>query len=101
MEGFLGWKKAKVCGNGERDRRGRLEKIVSLQNGKGELIQLGEKTPFRSTIMTHQRLRVWHLLWGNGRQRPKESTKTRTKLMLEGIGDAYRLLVGLDATCKG
>ena len=51
--------------------------------------------------MTHQRLRVWHLLWGNGRQRPKESTKTRTKLMLEGIGDAYRLLVGLDATCKG
>merc|ERR1712224_1018467 len=39
--------------------------------------------------------------WGNGRKRPQESTKTRTKLMLEGIGDEYRLLAGSDATCKG
>lgn len=27
--------------------------------------------------------------------------KTRTKLMLEGIGNMYRWLVGLDAICKG
>ena len=45
--------------------------------------------------------RSWHSLWGNGRKRPKESTKTRTKLMLEGIGDEYRLLAGSDAVCKG
>lgn len=42
-----------------------------------------------------------HSLWGNGSKRPQESTKTRTKLMLEGIGDAYRLLAGSDAVCKG
>ena len=42
-----------------------------------------------------------HSSWGNGRKRPQESTKTRTKLMLEGIGDEYRLLAGSDATCKG
>ena len=47
------------------------------------------------------RARSMPSLWGNGRKRPQESTKTRTKLMLEGIGDEYRLLAGSDARCKG
>lgn len=61
--------------------RARSEGCVKAETGS---------TASTRTVVMRLDSRVWHLLWGNGRKRPKESTKTRTKLMLEGVGDEYR-----------
>ena len=101
LEGFPGKGEVGVCGRRKRESGGRLEKIFWGSGRKAGLMRETQNIAFQGTAVTRQRLRVWHLLWGNDRQRPKESTKTRTKLMLEGIGDEYRRLVGLDGTCEG